>query len=140
MKKRIEIFKDELKHLNDYMDEALRLETELELLEYDMANVRGIDYSKQSGTYNETAAQQKFLAMSEKKEKIEKEIKRNEEKIHSIAEVLQYMDQDERTLLIEVIADRRTYREVCMERNIKNTSTLFSMINGIIEAALKKKA
>ena len=138
MKKRIATFKDELKHLNDYMDEVRRLEGEIELLEYDMENVKGIDYSKQSGSYNESAAQNKILGMIERKEKLEKRKKITKEKINAICDILKVMPEDDRTLLIEVIADRRTYKKVCEERNISNTSTLFVLINSIIEQALKK--
>lgn len=137
MKKRIETFKDELKHLNDYMNEVRRLEGEIETLEYEMENVKGIDYSKQSGSYNEQAAMNKILGMIERKEILEKRKKITKEKINYIGDILKKMSEEDRTLLIEVIADRRTYKQVCKERNISNTSTLYVMINSIIEEALK---
>lgn len=140
MKQRIETFKDELKHLHDYEAECTRLQGKIEEILYEMENVKGVNYSKQSGAYNEQAAMSRKLALIEKKEEIERQLKREKEKIKGICAILLHMPDNDRLLVLEVIADRRKYRDVCAERNIGNTSTLFAMINSIIEAALSKTA
>jgi len=139
MKKRIETFKDELKHLYDYQSEVTRLQGRIEELVYEMENVKGIDYSKQGGgAFNEQSATARRLAQIEKKEELESQLRRVKEKIKGIGEVLSYMPSEDRLLVLEVVADRRRYRDVCEEKKISNTSTLFAMINSIIEAALRK--
>lgn len=139
MKKRIETFKDELKHLYDYQSEVTRLQGRIEELVYEMENVKGIDYSKQGGgAFNEQSATARRLAQIEKKEELESQLRRAKEKIKGIGEVLSYMPSEDRLLVLEVVADRRRYRDVCEEKKISNTSTLFAMINCIIEAALRK--
>lgn len=139
MKKRIEMFKDEVKHIYDLMDKQRRIEGEIELIEYDLANVKGVDYSKISGgAYNQSAIEQKRLALIEEKEKKEKEMKRVKENINAICVVLNNMTNEERALILETLAEKRTYRQVCKERNISNTSSLFVLIESIIEKAIKK--
>lgn len=138
MKKRIETFKDELKHLYDYQAECTRLQGRIEEILYAMENVKGVNYSKQSGSYNEAVAMERRLALIEKKEELEAQLNREKEKIKGICAVLAHMPSDDRLLVMEVVAERRKYREVCAERGISNTSTLFVMVNDIIEAALRK--
>lgn len=139
MKERIETFKDELKHLFDYYNEIKRIKEEINILEYEMENVKGLDYSKQKGnSFNEAAMQNKKLEMIEKMDILEKKLKREIDKVKAINEVLDCMEESEKELVYEVIAKRRKYKEVCEERNINNTSTLFSQINNIISRALKK--
>lgn len=139
MKKRIETFKDELKHLYDYQSEVTRLQGRIEELVYEMENVKGVDYSKQGGgVFNEQSATARRLAQIEKKEELESQLRRAKEKIKGIGEVLSYMPSEDRLLVLEVVADRRRYRDVCEEKKISNTSTLFTMVNSIIEAALRK--
>lgn len=138
MKKRIETFKDELKHLYDYQANIRRIETEIESLYYEAENVKGIDFSKESTTPNPTASEQYRLAIFERIEQLEKIKKRDVDKVASICEVLRWMDADDRTLVIEVIADRRKYRDVCKERKINNPSSLSYKINKIIGEAIKK--
>ncbi len=139
MKERIETFKDELKHLFDYYNEIKRIKEEINILEYEMENVKGLDYSKQKGnSLNEAAIQNKKLEMIEKMDILRKKLKREIDKVKAINEVLDCMEESEKELVYEVIAKRRKYKEVCEERNINNTSSLFSQINNIISRALKK--
>ena len=138
MKKRIETFKDELKHLYDYQANIRRIETEIEELYYEAENVKGVDFSKEISTPNPIASEQYRLAIFERIEQLEKIKKREDEKVASICDVLRWMGDNERTLVIEVVADRRKYRDVCKERKIKNPSSLSYKINKIIEEAIKK--
>ena len=137
-KEEIEAFKNELKNLWFYHKKITECHSKLELLEYDMENVKGVDYTKQHGTYNEHRAELKKLAMIEEKGKIEGEMLGWQIKEAYLAKVLKQMSEDERELVIEVIADGRKYRDVCEERKINNTSSLFLLINQIIDSAIKK--
>lgn len=138
MKKRIETYKDELKHLYDYQANIRRLETEIAELYYEAENVKGIDFSKEATTPNPIASEQYRLAIFERIEMLEKIKKREVDKVASICEVLKMMDADDRTLVTEVIAEKRKYRDVCKERKINNPSSLAYKINKIIEEAIKK--
>ena len=101
-----------------------------------MANVKGVDYSKQGGNnYNPIAVEEKRLAMIEKYEKLLKKKKNVKMRINDIYEVLNRMETDDRLLVVEVVANKVKYREVCERLGI-STSVLHNRINEIIENAL----
>ena len=132
----VEAFKNELKNLRYYQKKVEILSNEISLMEYEMANVKGVDYSKQGGNnYNPIAVEEKRLAMIEKYEKLLKKKKNVKMRINDIYEVLNRMETDDRLLVIEVVANKVKYREVCDRLGI-STSVLHSRINEIIENAL----
>ena len=64
MKAHIEAFKNELRNYHYYIEEIENLNKQISLMEYDMGNVKAIDYSKQGGnSFNEMAMEQKRLNM-----------------------------------------------------------------------------
>lgn len=138
MKERIEKFKGELKYLYSIQAEIKRLSTRIAIIEYEEENVKGIDYSKEHGTYNPEAVAHRRLAVIEKKETLMKLLEAEEKKEEAIGLVLKQMSEEDRELVLEVIAERRKYKDVCKERNIANTSSLFAMIEKIIGEALTK--
>ena len=136
-KEQVEMFKSELSNLYRWQNKIRKIDGEIEILEYNMENVKGIDYSKQGGTYNAAAAQEKILSMIEKKERLEKLIALAE-RIRAVGRVLNCMAADDRELVLEIVAEGRPYRAVCEERKINNPSSLYVTINNIIEKAIKK--
>jgi hypothetical protein len=136
-KNAVEAYKNELKNLWYYKDIINDLQSKIELIEYEMSGMKGIDYSKESGSHNPSATEHRRLSLIEKYNRLIERKKEYIQKEHSICRVLNAMPEEERNLVIEVIADRRKYQDVCDERKI-NKSTLHGMINDIIGRALKK--
>lgn len=134
----IEAYKNELKNLWYYKKKTKEIEDEIAVLEYEMEGVKGIDYSKQRGSYNPSVAEQRRLTMIEKMERLQKEKEKREEKEKYACRYLKYMTDDDRDLVVSVISDKRKYREVCKERKIPSTSSLANSINLIIAKAIKK--
>jgi len=134
----VEAYKNELKNLWYYKEIINDINGKIEMIEYEMTGMKGIDYSKETGSYNPSASEHRRLSLIEKYNGLLQRKKEYEQKEKSVCRILNVMSEEERDLVIEVIANRRKYREVCDERNISNTSTLFGMINDIIDKALKK--
>lgn len=136
-KEEVDAFKNELKNLRFYEKKIREFKEKKEVLEYEMQNVKGIDYSKQSGTYNESSVNFKRLAMIDEMEWIEKQIEYWEAKVVPIRKVLNRMNKEDRKLVTDVVTRKRTYKSVCIEKKIV-PSTLFNMIHYIIAEAQKK--
>lgn len=136
-KEEVDAFKNELKNLRFYRKKIKEFREKKETLEYEMQNVKGVDYSKQSGTYNQSAVEMRRLAMIGEMEWIEKQIKKWAEKEKAITEVLDQMQADDRKLVLDVVANKKRYKDVCAERGII-PSSLFNMIHYIIAEAQKK--
>ena len=136
-KEEVDAFKNELQNLWFYQGKVKECEAEKELLIYDMENVKGVDYTKQHGSYNQAAAEQKRLAMIEELKEIEEDLEAWKAKEKYVCKVLGRMEEEERNLVIDVVANKRTYADYCKENNISASSLLYR-INNIIYDALKK--
>lgn len=140
MKRDIEAFKNELKNFKYYIAEINNLKKEIDLLEYEARNVKGIDYSKQSShNCNEHAIAMKRLQQVEEMEELLQEKNECEMMVRRIARRLNKLNDDDRKLLIDVIANKKKYRAVCKELNLNNTSSLFNKINDIIQNVLPRR-
>jgi len=137
-KEAVEAYKNELKNLWFYMQYLNDIDNDIELIEYEMGGVKGVDYSKQTGTHNPEAAESRRLKLIEEYNKLLKKRKEIEDKEKSVCRVLNVMKPEDRNLVIDVIASRRRFRDVCKELNISSTATLANMINEIIDEAIKK--
>lgn len=138
-KEAVEAYKNELKNLWYYMRLQLDLENDIDLMEYDMGGVKGIDYSKEmGGTFNPEATEQRRLKMIEEYNRLLEKKEEIVRKQRCICRVLNCMAEDDRNLVIDVIANHRKYRDVCEERNITSTASLANIINDIIDEAIKK--
>lgn len=134
----VEAFKNELKNLRYYHNKMDFLADEIAMLEYEMANVKGVDYSKQGGNnYNASAVEYKKLKMIDQYEELLKKKKKLNIRIADIYEVLDRMDVSDRALVMGVVAEKRKYRDMCRELGISNTSILYNRINEIIERAIQ---
>ena len=134
-KRDVEAFKNELKNLPYYRQKLREIYDNLDTLEYEMANVKGVDYSKQMGNPNEYATQLKILSMIEKHEELEQKKNTYLLKVREINDVLKRMEDEDRELVVDVVAHGRKYRDVCEKLGI-STSVLHYRINEIIEEAL----
>lgn len=135
----VEAYKNELKNMWFYMRMLTDIENDIELVEYDMSGVKGIDYSKEmGGTHNPEATEQRRLKLIEEYNRLVEKRKEIKDKQNSICKVLNAMETEDRNMIIDVVASRRKYRDVCKERNITSTATLTNMINEIIDEAIKK--
>ena len=134
----VEAFKNELKNFHYYHNKMDILNDEIAMLEYEMENVKGVDYSKLGGNnYNPVAVEHKKLQMIERYEKLLEKKKNLNIRISGIYEVLDRMDVSDRALVIGVVAEKRKYRDMCRELGISNTSILYNRINDIIERAIQ---
>ena len=106
------------------------------LLEYEMANVKGVNYSKQSGnSYNPSAIEERRLNMIDQLEKLNKKKDYYKIRVDQICEILQRMNEYDRSLVMSTVADKRKYKDVAFEHKM-NPSTLFAMVNTIIKNAI----
>lgn len=137
-KKDIEAFKNELKNLTYYKKKIKEVEERIEVLEYDMQNVKGVNYTKQQGTPNLAASEKKKLAMSDKLERLQKEKKKWVRKERELEFVLGKMEKTDRHVVERAIVNGEKYRDLCDEFGIKNTSSLYNAVNNAIADALKK--
>ena len=135
--KRVEAYKNELKNIWFYQEEETRLQSLIDDILYEMENVKGVDYSKQVGSNNPSAAENKKLKLIEVYNKYLKKKKEIVDKEKSVCRVLNRMKKEERDLVIDVVTGNKKYREICEEKNI-SSSSLFNQINNIILEAIKK--
>lgn len=133
----IEAFKNELKNLWFYQKKAREFDSKIELLIYEMENVKGVDYTKTHGTGNPEAIEQNRLKMIELKESLEQKKAFWEAKENYLCGILKNMSSFDRRLVIEVIADKRKYSAVCKELNIGKSSLAYRVDRAILQA-LKK--
>lgn len=133
----IEAFKNELKNLWYYQKKVREFDDRIELLIYEMENVKGVDYTKTHGAGNQEAIEHNRLKMIELKESLEQNKAFWEAKEKYLCGVLKNMTSFDRKLVIEVIADKRKYSDVCKEMNIGKSSLAYRVDKAILEA-LKK--
>ena len=69
-----EVFKNELKNLKAYLESKNELETELEVLWYDLTGVKGVRFDVEHVSYNPQLAEQLKLELIDKIEHKEKEL------------------------------------------------------------------
>ena len=137
-KEDVAAYKNELKNLEFYRKKRKEYEDKKEAIEYEMAGVKGVDYSKQKGSYNESAVLLKQLALSATLDYTIEMLKMWAYKEQYVKSVLNYMEADDRDLVLDVIVRRKTFRKVCNERNIPSTSSLLNRMNQIIAEALEE--
>lgn len=134
----IEATKNEIRNLPLYEAEIKRLKEKREELIYHEENVKGVSFDRQPGTTNPSVLAEKRLDMIEKIVRIEEEIQELKLLVNRIKRVLNAMEKEDRSLVREVLIEKKSYREVCEEKNISSTSVLHKKIEGIIAEAIKK--
>ena len=134
----IEATKNEIINLPKYEAEIKRLKEKIKELVYEEENVKGVSFDRQPGTTNPSILAEKRLDMIEKIVRIEEEIHELETLCNRAKRVLNAMEKEDRDLVREVLIERKSYREVCEEKNISSTSVLHGRINSIIAEAIKK--
>ena len=138
MKENIDAIKNEIKNLRYYESELQRLKDKLMQIEYAEENVKGVNFSKQPGTTNPSVISQNRLSLIEEKIKAELQVNEVLCLVNRILRWLNAMEKEDRMIVMDVLVDRKPYAQVCEEKGISSTGTLFRMINGIIEDAIKK--
>ena len=79
-----ETFKAEMKLIKPYYLSAKKIKEEIEKLNYDLANVKGVRFDRQPSSYNQSLSEQRRLELIEEIEKKEKELD------HTIMSVKRY--------------------------------------------------
>lgn len=134
----IEAIKNEIKNLPIYEAEIKRLKEKKEELIYHEENVKGVSFDRSPGTTNSSVIAEKRLDMIEKIVRIEEEIKELKLLVNRIKRVLNAMEKEDRSLVREVLIEKKSYRQVCEEKNISSTSLLNYYIDRAVEKAIKK--
>ena len=134
----VEATKNEIRNLPIYQAEIKRLKEKREELIYQEENVKGVSFDRSPGTTNPSVLAEKRLDMIEIIVRIEEEIAELETLCKRAKRVLNAMEKEDRDLVREVLIERKSYREVCEEKNISSTSVLHGRINSIIAEAIKK--
>ena len=135
----IEATKNEIKNLPIYQAEIKRLKEKREELIYHEENVKGVSFDRSPGTTNPSILAEKRLDMIEIIVRIEEEIAELETLCKRAKRVLNAMEKEDRDLVREVLIERKSYREVCEEKNISSTSVLHGRLNAIIGEAIKNE-
>ena len=138
MKENIDAIKNEIKNLRYYESELQRLKDKLMQIEYAEENVKGVSFDRQTGTTNPSVISENRLSLIEKKIEVELQVNEILCLVNRILRWLNAMERDDRIIVMDVLVDRKPYAQVCEEKGISSTGTLFRMINGIIEDATKK--
>ena len=134
----IEATKNEIINLPKYEAEIKRLKEKIKELVYEEENVKGVSFDRSPGTTNPSVLAEKRLDMIEIIVRIEEEIHELELLCNRAKRVLNAMEKEDRDLVREVLIERKSYRQVCEEKNISSTSVLHGRINSIIAEAIKK--
>ena len=134
----VEATKNEIINLPKYEAEIKRLKEKIKELVYEEENVKGVSFDRQPGTTNPSVLAEKRLDMIEIIVRIEEEIHELELLCNRAKRVLNAMEKEDRDLVREVLIERKSYREVCEEKNISSTSVLHKRIEDIIGEAIKK--
>lgn len=119
-----------------------QLEEKLDDLLYEMQSVKGVDYGKIKGSYNENIISARFLALCQRKSKLEKEINYVKNKIERTEKLLDRIEKNtkekeiNRALIEALCCGELTYSEAAENLGI-NISNLFTKINKILEEAIE---
>lgn len=135
---RIDAAKNEIKNLRFYEKEIKRIKEQIDGIEYEEENVKGVLYSKQPGSTNPLEANLRRLELIEKKEEKEDELYEFCILINRIYRWLNRMETEERKLVEAVLVERKNYASVIKEKNISSKSLLSYYIDRAIEKAIKK--
>lgn len=134
----VEAFKNELRNLRFYEKKIKEIEEEIKILDYEAEGVKGVDYSKQHGTANPAAIENKKLSMIEKREELVKRKNALWVTINNVFIVLARMDKVDRDVVERLYVEKKTMREMCDELGIKNASSLKYAVDKAIKTAIKK--
>lgn len=137
-KEDVEAFKNELSNLNYYRKKVIETKEKIEVLEYEMEGVKGVDYGKKKGSTNKTALEIKKLAMGDEMAFLEEIEKKWLLKVSDVVRVLEKMERSDRDVVEQLFVQKKTYRQLCDELGIKSTSSLANAVDNAIACALKK--
>lgn len=138
MQENISDVKKEISNLRSYEKEIKKIKEKIAVLEYNEANVKGVNYSKQPGSTNPLEASLHRLDMIEDIAILEEEERAFGILIRRIHRWLNRMEEKEKELVEAVLVERKKYGDVCKEKNISSTSLLNYYIDRAIEKAIKK--
>lgn len=135
----IENFKRDLRSYVVDLDYKRIYNEKLEALRYEMSGVKGIDYSKQKGSYNASNAFKMYFYLSTEIEKVEKLLEITKKNIKKMEEYLDFFDEKEKKIIIDLWGNNIPYREVQIKHNYSSIKKMISDMNGKIEEMLRKK-
>ena len=106
-----ESFKKLLGSYYDYLNSAQQLKGEINLIIYDMENVKAIQYDKEPSSFNAQFAQERMLDLIEKKAEKELELEYTTTAIRLIELKLSKMDEEDKELCLNILNKKITYEE-----------------------------
>lgn len=107
-----EVFKNELKNLKAYYKSKKEIETELEVLWYDLTGVKGVRFDIEHVSYNPSLAEQMKLEMLDKIEEKNKELDYTILAIDRYESNLKALPSEIREWVKQILIEGKTYREM----------------------------
>ena len=105
-------FKNEVSNLKAYYRSAEQIETDLELLWYELTGVKGIQYDKQPSSYNQSLSENYRLELLDKIEQKEKELDYTRMVIDHDLRQLNHLPSNIRELVELIFIQGKTFAEV----------------------------
>lgn len=127
------LFKDELKSYRRLNIKKLRLRVELDKVQYDMTNVKAIQYDKEPGGSHDSTSI--VIALLPKKEKIEEELSIIEARLNYVDKVLSLMTPQDKSVIIDIYLNGISYEDMAGKEHY-STRGLKKKVNKMIKSAL----
>lgn len=135
---KIDEFKSVASNYLYYKHKQRELLSDIEKLEYDMTGVKGVRYDQTTGggSYNESKATKRFIAMSDELERLEKELNRITEQINYVDATLNKMSKEMKDAFIRIYIKGQRYEDVANDGIFYSPSSLHYNINKELQALL----
>lgn len=135
----VEIIKNELASYELYKKYLDYLEELRDNVEYDLSNVKAVQYDKIGGNNaNEHAIAMKQHQMRDMLESIDIEITITQYKINWIDRLLDCVEGKEKEIMLDIVAKTK-YQDMTQKYGLTSTGSMAKLINEIIEKTNKKK-
>lgn len=110
------VFKNELRNLYAYERELTVINDRIDEMEYLMAGVKGVNYSKIPGNVNAEANEQKRLDLIEQMDELLTEKKRLMLNISHTYSILSQLEAGDRDAALKIIAKKANAEDVAIKR------------------------
>lgn len=128
----IDEFKDEMKYYAWLKYSIELMSNKLEVLEYDMSGVKGVDYEKEKASSSDEAKAERRLNLIEEYNELLSKIDEYQKRLDRLDEVLDKMTFYEKQMFLQIYEERLSYQEVANRFYISKAG-LFYRMNRVLE-------
>lgn len=133
-KEEIRAFKNELKNVNFYRNKINELKIEIEIIEYDLTGVKAVNFTPHQSTTNPISKSSYYYAQLDKKDKLIKKKKAYDDKLNSINQLLDSIDDGKtKQMIIDIYIEGKGFLSTAIKFNYSNHG-----VQQRIDSALKK--